>query len=147
MYSQNSDVPSSPGLGERGAEVGSMTAFDEILGDLPLTLTIEEAARYLGISRSTAYRLAAVDDLPVPVLQIGRSCRVPTAPLLELLGLPTTTPHSDSAAQSDETQHSATPAAPVERTVDSSPATGLRADAASCHRAVRIPLHNCRGGW
>jgi len=37
-----------------------------------LTLTIEEVAAALGIDRSTAYDLAARDDLPVPVIRLGR---------------------------------------------------------------------------
>lgn len=54
---------------------------------LPPTLGLETAGRLLGISRSTAYTLAAQDRFPVPVVRIGRSYRVPTAPLLALLGL------------------------------------------------------------
>lgn len=36
------------------------------------TLKIEEAARRLGINRSTAYDLARRDKLPVPVIRLGR---------------------------------------------------------------------------
>lgn len=62
---------------------------------LPPTLRLEDAARMLGIGRSTAYLLAAQDALPVPVLRIGRSYRVPTAPMLALLGLtPATAPRA-----------------------------------------------------
>ena len=38
----------------------------------PQTLNIETVARMLGINRSTAYELAARDDLPVPVIRLGR---------------------------------------------------------------------------
>ncbi|MDP9359291.1 MAG: helix-turn-helix domain-containing protein [Chloroflexota bacterium] len=36
------------------------------------TLTLEEMARRLGVSRSTAYDLAKRDALPVPVIRLGR---------------------------------------------------------------------------
>lgn len=35
-------------------------------------LTVEEVAARLGISRKTAYRLAATNELPAPVLRVGR---------------------------------------------------------------------------
>ena len=56
-------------------------------GSLPPTLDIVTAARWLGIGRTTAYRLAEHDEFPVPVLRIGRCYRVPTAPLIALLGI------------------------------------------------------------
>ena len=37
-----------------------------------LTLTVEEVAARLGISRALAYQLAKADRLPVPVLRLGR---------------------------------------------------------------------------
>ncbi len=36
------------------------------------TLTIDEVATVLGISRKHAYELAAADRLPVPVIRLGR---------------------------------------------------------------------------
>lgn len=36
------------------------------------TITLEELAETLGIGRSTAYQLAAEDQLPVPVICVGR---------------------------------------------------------------------------
>ena len=36
------------------------------------TLTIEELAARLGINRSTAYERARHDELPVPVIRVGR---------------------------------------------------------------------------
>ncbi len=36
------------------------------------TMTIEEVATALGIDRSTAYELAAIDQLPAPVIRLGR---------------------------------------------------------------------------
>ncbi len=54
---------------------------------LPPTVSVEQAGEMLGIGRTLAYRLAARGELPVPVVRIGRSLKVPTAPLLALLGL------------------------------------------------------------
>ena len=38
----------------------------------PATMTVEEAASALGISRSLAYELAKADRLPAPVIRLGR---------------------------------------------------------------------------
>jgi excisionase family DNA binding protein len=54
------------------------------LAALPPTLTIPEAARLVGISRSAGYRAAAKGE--IPTIRIGRRLLVPTARLLELLG-------------------------------------------------------------
>lgn len=45
------------------------------------TATLAEAARVLGIGRSTAYKLAKQGALPVPVLEIGPVMRVSLAHL------------------------------------------------------------------
>jgi excisionase family DNA binding protein len=50
------------------------------------TLTIEETARVLGISRGLAYELARRDPPEIPVLRLGRKLVVPRARLAELLG-------------------------------------------------------------
>jgi excisionase family DNA binding protein len=54
--------------------------------DLPPLLSVVQACKLLGISRSVGYRAAASGDLPT--LRWGRRVYVPTARLLELLGLP-----------------------------------------------------------
>jgi excisionase family DNA binding protein len=46
------------------------------------------AARLLGIGRTISYALVRDGSFPVPVLRVGRLIRIPTAPLLELLGIP-----------------------------------------------------------
>jgi excisionase family DNA binding protein len=51
----------------------------------PLTLTVEEAGRLLGISRGAAYRAAACGQ--IPTIRLGRRLLVPTARLHQLLGL------------------------------------------------------------
>ena len=55
----------------------------ERLEDLPLVLTVEEAARYLRVGRSTAYE--AVRSGQIPSTKIGRSIRIPSAALLRML--------------------------------------------------------------
>ena len=54
----------------------------------PATITIEDAARLLGVSRNTAYSTARGGELAgVPVLKVGRRLLVPRTPLLRALGL------------------------------------------------------------
>jgi hypothetical protein len=58
--------------------------------ELPLVLSVEEAARLLRIGRSAAYEQARIFRATggregLPVIAIGRSLRVPRAALLELL--------------------------------------------------------------
>jgi excisionase family DNA binding protein len=52
----------------------------------PLTLTVEDAARLLGISRGLAYEAARRGELPT--IRLGRRLLVPTARLYELVGAP-----------------------------------------------------------
>ncbi len=54
--------------------------------ELPPTLSVEHAAKLLGVSRSAAYRAAASGQLPT--ISFGRRLLVPTSRLLEMLGLP-----------------------------------------------------------
>lgn len=53
--------------------------------DLPVLMTIEQTAQLLGISRSAAYRAAAAGQ--IPTVRFGRRLFVPTARLLEMLGI------------------------------------------------------------
>ena len=58
--------------------------------ELPLVLSVEEAASVLRIGRSAAYEQARIyraigGRAGLPVVAIGRSLRVPRAALLELL--------------------------------------------------------------
>jgi excisionase family DNA binding protein len=55
------------------------------LGQLPALLRVEQAGELLGLSRSAAYRAAASGDLPT--IRFGRRLYVPTARLLDLIGL------------------------------------------------------------
>lgn len=54
--------------------------------DHPLTLTVEQAAKLLGIGRSTVYELVHTGD--IPSLRLGRRIVVPKARLAEFLGEP-----------------------------------------------------------
>jgi excisionase family DNA binding protein len=56
------------------------------VAELPPTLSVEHAAKLLGVSRSSAYRAAANGQLPT--ISFGRRLLVPTHLLLEMLGLP-----------------------------------------------------------
>jgi excisionase family DNA binding protein len=49
------------------------------------TLTLDETAPILGISRDSAYKGAAAGE--IPTIRIGRRLLVPTAALRRLLGL------------------------------------------------------------
>jgi excisionase family DNA binding protein len=55
------------------------------VAELPPTLSVEQAAKLLGVSRSSAYRAAANGQLPT--ISFGRRLLVPTHRLLEMLGL------------------------------------------------------------
>jgi hypothetical protein len=56
---------------------------------LPTVLDLGTAARMLGIGRTVAYQLVRQGNWPTPVLRLGNQIKVPSAPLLELLGLST----------------------------------------------------------
>jgi len=58
------------------------------LRDLPATVDLMTAARVLGLGRTKAYELAKQDRFPCRVIRIGDLYRIPTAGLLELLGVP-----------------------------------------------------------
>jgi excisionase family DNA binding protein len=57
------------------------------LKSLPPTLDLVTAARLLGVGRTVAYKLVHEGQWPTPVVHVGRKIRVPTAPLLVLLGV------------------------------------------------------------
>jgi hypothetical protein len=59
----------------------------EQLLNLPTVVSLTIAARALGIGRTKAYGLAQRRQFPCRVLRVGHSYHVPTAGLLELLGI------------------------------------------------------------
>ena len=58
------------------------------------TITVREYAAFIGVSKDTAYEAAARGELRV--LHIGRRVLVPTAPVLESLGLDAGTPDGEA---------------------------------------------------
>lgn len=54
---------------------------------LPPVLDVPTAGRLLGLGRAASYELVRRGEFPSPVLHLGRQLRVPTAPLLQLLGV------------------------------------------------------------
>ena len=65
------------------------------LDSLPPTITVEQAADILGVSRSSAYRAVKNDE--IPTFKIGRRLLVPTARLLAMLS-GETTPAGDATS-------------------------------------------------
>ena len=66
-----------------------------VLEDLPPTISVEKAGEVLGLSRTSAYRAALAGE--IPTLRFGRRRLVPTARLLEMLGVRTShRPYADA---------------------------------------------------
>ncbi|QLQ39635.1 helix-turn-helix transcriptional regulator [Micromonospora robiginosa] len=65
-------------------DVGEVWTIERICA-LGVTTTLATTASVLGISRSQAYRLAAADQFPVPLIRAGSRIIVPVAALLHLL--------------------------------------------------------------
>lgn len=70
--------PASPGRPELDAEA---------VRQLPAVVNLVTAARALGVGRTVAYELVRTGAWPTPVLRLGHQIKIPTAPLLALLGL------------------------------------------------------------
>lgn len=60
---------------------------EEQLRTLPPVVDVPTAAAVLGIGRTAAYELIRCGGWPTPVLHLGKLIRVPTAPLLQLVGV------------------------------------------------------------
>lgn len=54
---------------------------------LPAVVDVPTAAAALNLSRTAAYELIRTGEWPTPVFRLGRLIRIPTAPILELLGI------------------------------------------------------------
>ncbi len=65
----------------------SPTMSRQELAALPPVIDIPTASRVLGVGRSAAYELVRSGQWPTPVLRLGRLIKVPSLPLLQLLGL------------------------------------------------------------
>jgi hypothetical protein len=62
------------------------------LRNLPATVDLMTAARVLGLGRTKAYELAKREEFPCRVIRIGDTYRVPSAGLLDLLGVTSSEP-------------------------------------------------------
>ncbi|MER7889420.1 hypothetical protein ABTX15_06325 [Micromonospora sp. NPDC094482] len=78
---------------ERAASTlpGEVWTVDRVRA-LGVTTTLATAASILGVSRSQAYRLAATDAFPAPLIRAGNRIIVPVAGLLQLLLLDSPAP-------------------------------------------------------
>lgn len=65
----------------------SLSLTQEQILMLPPVVDVPTAAAVLGVGRSAAYELIRCGQWPTPVLRLGKLVRVPTAPLLELVGV------------------------------------------------------------
>jgi predicted DNA-binding transcriptional regulator AlpA len=65
----------------------SLSLTQEQILTLPPVVDVPTAAAVLGVGRSAAYELIRGGQWPTPVLRLGKLIRVPTAPLLELVGV------------------------------------------------------------
>jgi hypothetical protein len=61
--------------------------IEELCALPPTTVRAEVAFAALDIGRTAGYQAIRDGTFPVPVLRLGRVLRVPTLPLLELLGV------------------------------------------------------------
>ena len=65
---------------------------------LPAVVDVPTAAKALGLSRTAAYELIRTGEWPTPVFRLGRLIRIPTEPLLKLLGIEPRTPGAPATA-------------------------------------------------
>lgn len=87
--SRGASVDLDAAVGERDVPRGGAAGVLRLgeLSDLPASVSLLEAARALGIGRTSAYNLARLGQFPCPLIKVGALYRVPTAGLLQLLGL------------------------------------------------------------
>lgn len=69
------------------------------LHDLPTTIDLMTAARALRIGRTKAYELARTGQFPCKIIRVGAGYVVPTASLLEVLGITMPLLAADTARQ------------------------------------------------
>ena len=70
----------------RTADSATAMTLDEYL-QLPVLVPFVDAARALGLSRSTAYELLAQGEFPVQVVAVGSRRRVRLVDLVEVVGI------------------------------------------------------------
>ena len=103
------------------------------LDELPPVLDVPSAAKVLGIGRSLAYELVRRGEWPTTVLHVGKLIKIPTEPLVRLLGA-APAPSSD-ARPGEGTRHvhgtisGALPVSAAEPTIDN-----------ETHRPAPVPV-------
>lgn len=65
----------------------SLKLTSEQVRALPPVVDVPTAAAILGIGRTAAYELIRIGQWPTPILRLGKLIRVPSAPLLDLVGV------------------------------------------------------------
>jgi predicted DNA-binding transcriptional regulator AlpA len=75
-----------------------VTARRPAPANLPAVVDVPIAAKALGLSRTAAYELIRTGEWPTPVFRLGRLIRIPTEPLLALLGIDQRTGGTPTAA-------------------------------------------------
>jgi hypothetical protein len=87
------DLWSGPGIRKLAVVIGhdEPAAAHERGGPagLPPVIDLPTAAAVLDVGRTVAYELVRTGRWPTPVFRLGGRIKVPTAPLLELLGVST----------------------------------------------------------
>jgi uncharacterized PurR-regulated membrane protein YhhQ (DUF165 family)/predicted DNA-binding transcriptional regulator AlpA len=73
----------------------------DAIRELGATTDLATAAAIFGMSIPTAYRHARAGTFPVPVVRVGRSYRIPVAPILAVLHLALTGPDHDGEEHED----------------------------------------------
>ncbi len=78
-----------PTTSQQPRSAGAPTVRTDGLDRLPPFLSVVEAGRILGLSRTTAYKLAHLFEVSdgaegLPVIRLGRTFRVPRAAIIEL---------------------------------------------------------------
>lgn len=63
------------------AEVGDA----DPMASVPGLLSVDEAARLMGIGRTLAYELIRTNEWPTPIVRLGRRIKIPPGPLLAIL--------------------------------------------------------------
>ncbi|WP_407663195.1 hypothetical protein [Micromonospora radicis] len=112
--------------------------------------TLPTAAAVLGISRSQAYRLAATDTFPAPLIRAGSRIIVPVAGLLRLLLLDNPAPDPDGGRRLDPVGVSsvdATTPPPADYTTTAGGTTSSTQETTSERhhlQTLRLPRHHHR---
>jgi hypothetical protein len=81
-----------PPVGPSGSRSTKQSMSREQLLALPASITLVTAGNALGIGRTKAHELVRTGQFPTRVLRFGNAYRVPTAEILELLGIDPASP-------------------------------------------------------